>query len=62
MSAQEWLVQRIRGRYNISHAFMATAPGCPVGPHPTRDCKCKPFKTPADAATYVAEQGGVVKS
>jgi len=54
--APGWAVTRIRGRYNISHPWMATTPGCPLGPHPTRNCHCKPHRTAQAAITYTHEQ------
>lgn len=55
-SRSEWLVQRVRSRtMNISHPWIAQAPGCPTGPHPTRDCGCKVFRTEAEAQAYVDE-------
>jgi len=59
MAGSQWRVDRIKTRtLNISHPWVAQAPGCPDGPHPTRDCGCKVFRTAADAHTYVDEQTG----
>lgn len=53
----KWRVQRIKTRtVNISHPWMAQAPGCPDGPHPTRTCGCKPFRTEAAAYSYIVDQ------
>jgi hypothetical protein len=56
----EWRIRNMTGRSGtLSHAVIAIAPGCPDGRHPTRDCACQVFKTPADAETYIAEQKAV---
>lgn len=53
MTEQAWRVSRIKSRtLNISHPFIAQAPGCPDGPHPTRDCGCQVFRTEAQAHAY----------
>lgn len=36
------------------NSFVVRAPGCPDGPHPTRDCGCRFFKDPTEAETYAA--------
>lgn len=55
-----WRTRRVdEGRpfqRTISHGFVAVAPGCPDGRHPTRDCGCRLFKTEADAVAYINEQ------
>lgn len=56
-----WVVYTLPARVGrgqhlaISHKYMARAPGCPDGPHPTRDCGCRPFVTRAEAEDYCAE-------
>lgn len=53
----EWRVVRMRGgSRTITHPWMAVAPGCPDGPHPTRDCACKPHRTEATAWEYAKEE------
>jgi hypothetical protein len=37
-----------------ANSWFVQAPGCPDGPHPTRNCGCRVFKTPAEAETYAA--------
>lgn len=54
-----WHVGRKPG-FTISHPIMARTPGCPEGPHPTRYCKCKFFRSLKDANAYVAVFGGTV--
>jgi hypothetical protein len=39
-----------------TNSFIARAPGCPEGPHPTRHCGCRIFKNPADAEAYANEK------
>lgn len=60
---QEWRLGRVdQGRpfqRTISHGWAVTAPGCPDGRHPTRDCGCHLFKTHAEAEEYINEQKGV---
>jgi hypothetical protein len=45
-----------RPRVGTANSFVARAPGCPEGPHPTRDCGCRIFKNPADAEAYANEK------
>lgn len=54
-TATSWTVDRMTG-FRISHPYAAHAPGCPAGPHPTRNCACRVFRTPAEAEAYIAEQ------
>lgn len=60
LATSGWQIRRVdKGRpfqRTISHGFVAVAPGCPNGRHPTRDCGCRVFKTDAEAAAYVTEQ------
>lgn len=56
MSAPQWRVNRMSGRFTISHPWIATAPTCPDGPHPTRDCACEVFRTEALATACIAAQ------
>jgi hypothetical protein len=58
MTAPTWRVDRMTG-FRISHPFAAHAPGCPDGPHPTRSCLCRVFRTTAEAEAYIAEQTAV---
>jgi len=43
-------------RFNISHPYMAIAPGCPLTPHPWRWCACRVFRTQRAAIAYAEEQ------
>lgn len=45
------------GSGTISHRWMARDPKCPDGPHPTRWCGCKVFRTIAEAQEYAVDQG-----
>lgn len=36
--------------------FFALAPGCPDGPHATRGCECKSFKTHRGVSEYIKER------
>jgi hypothetical protein len=38
-----------------ANSWFVRAPGCPEGPHPTRDCGCRVFKDP-EAAQHYANQ------
>lgn len=52
-----WRVHSMsKGAFTISHSWMAVAPGCPQGPHPTRWCKCKVHRTQEAANEYITEQ------
>lgn len=54
-----WHVHHIYGGSGtLSHAWFATAPGCPLDRHPTRWCACKVHLTKTDAEEYVREQIG----
>jgi hypothetical protein len=35
-----------------ANSWFVQAPGCPDGPHPTRDCGCRVFKDPEAAQQY----------
>jgi len=50
-----WEIITMEG-FRINSPYMARDPQCPKERHPTRDCRCKVFKTHRDAAAYVAEQ------
>jgi hypothetical protein len=50
-----WSVEHMPG-FRISHPYVAHDPACPSGPHPTRNCGCRVFRTIADAEAYIAEQ------
>lgn len=57
MSTGGWRVVKMSGGSGtINHPVIAVAPGCPTTRHPTRDCRCKVFRSHAAAAAYVAEQ------
>lgn len=49
-----WRVRRATSPFGTN--WFATAPECPSGPHPTRDCRCARFHTYAEAERFVAEQ------
>jgi hypothetical protein len=51
----EWQITTT-GTYTISHPIIAITPGCPTAPHPTRNCRCKVFRTRTAAQKYVNEQ------
>lgn len=53
MTLLGWRIHRVAPGYTHSHPFVATAPGCPDGRHPTRDCRCRVFRTPEAAHEYV---------
>lgn len=53
-----WQVTRMRGSFNISHPWIAQAPGCPNERHPHRWCACKVHRTKAEAEAYVTEMEG----
>lgn len=55
----EWSIERVKG-FTMSHPIVAHAPECPPGPHPTRDCRCRVFRTTADAQAYVDQQTAAV--
>lgn len=50
-----WYVKPIPG-FKMSHPYVAHDPNCREGPHPTRDCRCKVFKTVAAAEAYIKEE------
>lgn len=50
-----WTVVRMTGTA-MDHPWLARDPNCPEQRHPTRDCRCKSFKSPKEAWDYVAEQ------
>ncbi|MGP5523502.1 hypothetical protein ACTXM3_09410 [Glutamicibacter arilaitensis] len=52
----KWRIKRMPG--NDSHGFMAVTPGCEGDPHPTRWCKCKPFRTHELAKKYIDQVAG----
>lgn len=53
----EWRLRRTGPSLSFGRvAVMATAPGCPDGPHPTRHCECASFRSMADAEAYVAKK------
>lgn len=55
-AAAGWRVRRVKSRtFNISSPWVAQAPGCPDGPHPTRDCQCKVFRTEPLAWAHAAD-------
>lgn len=49
-----WRIDRMPG-FRISHPYAAHDPNCPDGPHPTRWCRCRAFRTHDEAAAYVAD-------
>lgn len=55
-----WVVGRKPG-FTISHPILAKAPGCPDTRHPTRWCKCRVFRSLAEANQYVTEFGGTTR-
>ena len=55
-NTENWRVKRMPG--DDTHAYMAVTPGCEGAPHPTRWCKCKPFRTMGLAEKYIAEITG----
>lgn len=50
-----WTVQRVTG-FTLTHPWAAHDPACPDGPHPTRDCGCRVFRTESEARTYIQEK------
>ena len=54
-TAPAWSIDRMPG-FRISHPYVAHDPDCPPGPHPTRGCRCKVFRTPDEAQAYIDEQ------
>lgn len=50
--AEDWTVDRMPG-FRISHPYAAHDANCPGGPHPTRDCRCRVFRTADDAQAYI---------
>lgn len=52
-----WTAHRMRGgSRTLSHGWIAVAPECPLERHPTRDCGCTVFRTPDEAAAFIAAQ------
>lgn len=53
----QWRIVPIKGGSGtITHPVMAVTPGCPAERHPTRDCRCKPFRSKAQAQAYINTQ------
>lgn len=52
-----WGVHKVKQREFVQsgNAWAAVAPGCPVGPHPHRDCQCQIFPTVEAARAYIEE-------
>lgn len=48
-------VERMSG-FRISHPYIAIDPKCPPGRHPTRDCRCRVFKTEREAYAYAEQE------
>lgn len=56
-TTDRWRVETMTGGSgNITHRYIAVAPGCPAERHPTRDCLCAVHRTASDAWAYVAEK------
>lgn len=57
-TADTWQVHALRNArpYNGGGGWAAVAPGCPIGPHPHRWCKCKITDTAEQARAYIATQ------
>lgn len=47
-----WLVEPLPG-FRVTCPYIAHDPNCPRGPHPTRDCRCRVFRTKAAAYRYI---------
>jgi len=54
-TSDSWKVQRISG-FTLSHPYAAHNPACPEGPHPTRSCGCRVFRSIEEAHAYIAER------
>jgi hypothetical protein len=55
--ADVWRIQSMRGgSRTFSHGVIAVTPGCPAVRHPTMWCKCKVFRSRAEAQTYIDAQ------
>lgn len=48
-----WLVEPLPG-FRVTCPYIAHDPNCPPGPHPTRNCRCRVFRTKAAAYSYIS--------
>lgn len=51
---REWHVEGMPG-FRITSPYVAHDPNCPSGPHPTRDCRCRVFRTRSAAWSYISQ-------
>lgn len=49
-----WTVDAISG-FRITSPYVAHDPVCPSGPHPTRHCRCRVFRTRSLAWSYISQ-------
>lgn len=53
-SLPAWKVEAMPG-FRINSPYVAHDPRCPSGPHPTRACRCRVFRTRSAAWSYISE-------